>query len=110
MSCTHVHWKGGSLTYDDNDNHKNDDYQDDPELDVLPPQLSLQPRGCALKHVSILVEVVCEKGGERKESSHTCTCTTAVTHTCTWTVKTSAPAECKSYDFHTGTMSYSQKI
>ena len=49
----------GSLTYDDNDNHEDDDNQDDPELHILPPQLTLEPRGCALKHVSILVEVVC---------------------------------------------------
>lgn len=48
-----------SLTYDDNKNHKDDDYQDNPQLHILPPQLTLEAGGCTLKHIGILVEVVC---------------------------------------------------
>ena len=47
-----------SLTYDDNDNHEDDDYQNNPQLHILPPQLTLKSGGRALKHVSILIEVV----------------------------------------------------
>ena len=69
---------GGSLTYDDNDNHEDDDNQDDPEFDVLPPELTFEPRGCTLKHVSILVEVICEPEGAQNVSlTHIqCTCKT----------------------------------
>ena len=48
-----------SLTYDDNKNHKDDDYQDNPQLHILPPQLALEAGGRTLKHIGILVEVVC---------------------------------------------------
>ena len=60
------------LTDDDYQDDQDYDDEDDPQLHILPPQLALQTSGCALEHVSILVEVVC--------SGHTHTCTRTCTH------------------------------
>lgn len=44
--------------------HKDDDDEDYPQLDILPPKFALEACGSALEHVSILVQVLCIKEGE----------------------------------------------
>lgn len=55
--------EGGRLTDDDRKDDEDYDDEDNPELDVLPPQLPLEAGGCPLEHVCILVQVFCTLGG-----------------------------------------------
>ena len=50
-----LYMQGVTLTDDNSENHKDDDNQDDPQLNVLPPELTFESGGCTLEHVSILV-------------------------------------------------------